>query len=439
MGKWRFVDRGAAAGRLGASLGLGLMIVLAARLSCGQAQPADDRDGAGAFASGRYRNLFAEAGHTKQQVTRKIERAFQQLFHGNPESEAVCFSAGRNANGRLAYIRDIGSNDVRSEGMSYGMMIAVQLDKRTEFDALWNWAKTHMYHDDPAHPAHGYFSWSLRTDGTPNDEMPAPDGEEYIATALYFAAGRWGNGSGIYSYRAAADRLLTDMRHRERITGETARGTITAGALFHPDHAMVRFTPDVVNWEHTDPSYHLPAFYELWARCGPEVDREFWRQAAAASREFFHRAANPQTALTPEYANFDGTPWAAPWNPNSTHFFADSWRTAMNWSVDWAWWARDERQRQLSDRLQAFFESQGLATYGNHFTLDGKPLGTDHSTGLVAMNAVASLAATQPRSAKFVEELWNAPVPTGQWRYYDGMLYLFALLHCGGEFRIWAP
>jgi len=26
--------------------------------------------------------------------------------------------------------------------MSYGMMIAVQLDKRREFDALWNWANT---------------------------------------------------------------------------------------------------------------------------------------------------------------------------------------------------------------------------------------------------------------------------------------------------------
>ena len=28
--------------------------------------------------------------------------------------------------------------DVRSEGMSYGMMITVQLDKKAEFDALWN-------------------------------------------------------------------------------------------------------------------------------------------------------------------------------------------------------------------------------------------------------------------------------------------------------------
>ena len=91
--------------------------------------------------------------------------------------------------------------------MSYGMMIAVQLDKRAEFDALWNWAKTWMYHSSPQHPAFGYFSWSMRTNGTPNDEMPAPDGEEYFATALYFAAGRWGSRDGIYNYRAEADQL----------------------------------------------------------------------------------------------------------------------------------------------------------------------------------------------------------------------------------------
>ena len=71
-----------------------------------------------------------------------------------------------------------------------------------------------MYHDSCSSPAFGYFSWSMRTNGMPNDEMPAPDGEQYFAMSLYFASGRWGNGEGIYDYRAEADRLLTDMGHR---------------------------------------------------------------------------------------------------------------------------------------------------------------------------------------------------------------------------------
>ena len=40
---------------------------------------------------------------------------------------------------------------------------------------------------------------------------------------------------------------------------------------------------------------------------------------------------------------------------------------------------------------------------------------------------------------KFVEALWELAIPSGRYRYYDGMLYLMALLHCSGEFRIWPP
>src|SRR5262249_10913841 len=151
-------------------------------------------DGSGAFATGRYRNLFRETGHSDSEINAKVESAFRQLFHGDPETQSLVFAAGSNANGRLAYLTDWANHDVRSEGMSYGMMIAVQLDKKAEFDALWNWARTYMYIGDPSHPSYGYFSWSCKTNGAPNEETPAPDGEEYFVMALYFAASRWGKG-----------------------------------------------------------------------------------------------------------------------------------------------------------------------------------------------------------------------------------------------------
>jgi oligosaccharide reducing-end xylanase len=31
------------------------------------------------------------------------------------------------------------------------------------------------------------------------------------------------------------------------------------------------------------------------------------------------------------------------------------------------------------------------------------------------------------------------PVPSGEQRYYDGLLYLMSLMHCSGEFRIIEP
>jgi len=395
-------------------------------------------DGSGAFATGKYRNLFAEAGHSKKEISAKISAAFRQLFHGNPETESVFFWAGKNANGPLAYLTDWNNHDVRTEGVSYGMMIAVQLDKKVEFDALWNWAKTYMYISDPNHPSYGYFSWSCKTDGNPNEETAAPDGEEYFVMALYFAAGRWGNGTGIYNYKAQADELLTTMRHRAVKTGPTKFGPRTVGSEINEEAKMIRFVPVIGPADFTDPSYHLPAFYELWARWGPREDRAFWEQAAGASRDFFVKTTNSVTGLAPVYANFDGTPHANRF-PQSVNFGFDSWRTASNWSVDWSWWRKAPQERELSDRLQAFFLSQGLKKYGNVYTLDGKMVQDDHSTGLVATNAVASLAATDPRGKEFVKALWDAPVPSGQYRYYDGMLYLMSLLHCSGEFRIWTP
>src|ERR1041385_4917241 len=105
-------------------------------------------DGKGAFATGKYRNLFTETlGKTRAECDAKVKKAYDQLFHGDPQTQALFIPAGKNENGPLAYIPDVQHTDVRSEGMSYGMMIAVQMDKKEDFDALWNWSRTYMYHD----------------------------------------------------------------------------------------------------------------------------------------------------------------------------------------------------------------------------------------------------------------------------------------------------
>ena len=247
--------------------------------------------GAGAFATGKYRNLFAENGHSEGEIRDKIDGAFAQLFHGDPQTQAVYFDAGANANGPLAFITDIKHHDVRTEGLSYGMMIAVQLNKKAEFDALWNWSKTYLYQDNPAHPSYGFFSWQARTNGTCLSELVAPDGEEYYVTALYFAAHRWGNGEGIYNYQAEADRLLGNMRHRAMIKGEAAMarrngGTnsmikVTAGPLFDAAHRMILFSPSSERAPFTDPSYHM------WPRstnCGAAGGRRRTRDFCASRR-----------------------------------------------------------------------------------------------------------------------------------------------------------
>jgi oligosaccharide reducing-end xylanase len=382
---------------------------------------------AGAFYSGEYRNLFAELlGKSDHEVQAKLDAAWEHLFYGNDNSQRVYYPVGDD----MAYIEDIGHSDVRSEGMSYGMMIAVQMDKKDEFDRLWKWVRTYMYQTDG--PYQGYFAWHCTPEGEQIDANPASDGEEWFAMALFFAAGRWGNGEGIYNYQAEAQAILDTMLHK------TEQGTGVATDIFHPEHKQVVFVPSAGEAsQFTDPSYHVPHYYELWARWA-DKDTEFWRDAAAASRDFFKRAAHPETGLMPDYAEFDGSP-TDPWGGGHDAFRFDAWRNGMNVAADYAWFAADGWESEQSDRLLDFFHDRGIRSYANQFALDGEPLSGDHSLGLVAMNAVAALAATTDKAPDFVSELWNARPPTGRWRYYDGLLYMLALLHVSGDFRIYSP
>ena len=427
--------------------------------------PTREEQGSGAFETGVYRNLFAEQGYSQAQIDERIGKTFQQLFHGDKSSQAIYYDAGINSNGPLAYVTDVANHDARTEGMSYGMMIAVQTNHKREFDAIWNWANTYMLITDPANPSVGYFAWSMNVDGTARSDSPAPAGEEYFVMSLYFAANRWGSGQGIYNYKAQADALLSRMRHHPVLsgvgpfrlqpgkpplipahamhaaaaTGGSAAETRTVGPMVSERYHMILFVPNSGGNTFSDPSYHLPAFYELWARWGPVADRSFWKQAATVSRAYFSQVTDPATGLGPDRANLDGTQMIGR-NNQPVPFGYDAWRIASNWAVDFSWWRADREETVLSDRIQSFLFKQGIDRFADRYTLEGRPLSDRHSVGMLATTATSGLAAAPGAVERaFVQTLWQTPVPSGEQRYYDGMLYMMSLLHMSGQFRIWGP
>ncbi|CAN5635863.1 hypothetical protein BH11ARM2_BH11ARM2_36820 [soil metagenome] len=377
------------------------------------------------FATGKYRSLFREIGKSDAEIKDKLNKAWSQFFYGDDKDERVYYAVGDD----MGYIKDIGSNDVRTEGMSYGMMIAVQYGQKDVFDRIWRWSKKYMQHQEG--PMKGFFAWQCKEDGQRISEGAAPDGEEYFVTALFFAANRWGSGQGILNYRAEADAILHAMLHKD--------GEKDVTNMFDKKAKQVVFSPGGAAAGFTDPSYHLPGFYELWSRWAKE-DRPFWKAAATASREFFRKVANPKTGLTPDHTSFEGVPMKSPWDPNSKadNFLYDSFRTAGNIAMDHAWFAVDPWQVEENNRLLEFFAAQN-PPYVANYTLEGKPLVESRSGGLAAMNAVAALASTSVVAPTFVRALWDAPIPRGQWRYFDGMLYMFGLLQASGQYRVWTP
>jgi len=381
----------------------------------------------GAYYSGIYRNLFREAGYTEQDIHDKLGAAWDQLFDGDPSTQALYYLDPTSSD--RAYIYAVDSDDVRTEGQSYGMMIAVQLDKKREFDRIWAWTKTYMQHTDPTDPWYGYFAWHCKPDGTVLDRGNASDGETWLITALFIASGRWGDGEGIYNYRAEAQAILDAIRSKEATAAATG-----VGDMFNPSNALVRFVAGTGANTWTDPSYVEPAYYELWARWASH-DNDFWYRAAAAGRAFLHTTVNGTTGLMPDYANFDGTPRGS--GTHSTYSY-DARRTEMNIGMDYHWWANDPWQITENDRLQTFVSGQGVTTFGSEYTLDGTEIRPYHQAGHVAMIAAAGLAGSTTRVRDFVDELWAASIPSGFYRYYDGLLYLLGLLQVSGQFRIYA-
>ena len=225
----------------------------------------------------QYRNVLAEAGYTQAEIKERTQCCFHEIFYG---PDRFYHEAGAD----MAYIEDTGNHDVRTEGMSYGMMMCVQMNKKAEFDRLWKWAKTYMYMDAGVNS--GYFAWSVSPEGVPNSTGPAPDGEEYFAMALFFASHRWGDEEGIFCYSREARELLRTCIHKE----DDGPGR----NMWDRRNHLIRFVPE---HDFTDPSYHLPHFYELFSQWADEEDREFWKAAAAASRAFLQRACHPVTGL----------------------------------------------------------------------------------------------------------------------------------------------
>ena len=283
----------------------------------------------------------------------KIESVYQTLFSQESE-ERLYFEIEKDK----AYIVDTGNNDVRTEGMSYGMMIALQLNKPKIFDKLWKWVKTYMA-SPKGSENEGYFIWSCSISGEPNDDGPAPDGEEFFAASLLLAEKRW----GIKEYGEEARRLLSTMVHK----GENAS---KGNPMFDPERTYIRFVP---SRKITDPSYHLPHFYHVFANDGNVTDRSFFLKAERQSRKFLLKSADKKTGMTPEYSDFEGTPYNL---DGHWTFFSDSYRTAANIGLDWAWIKEDVGQRQIALNIQRFFEPylEGKVTKIPTFKISGSPL-----------------------------------------------------------------
>ena len=334
-----------------------------------------------------YANLFVSlSGHTQAESDAKVAAAWTKLF--TPSGSGSIYFNGPGSD--ESYVKDTYNNDVRTEGMGYGLVIAVQLDHQTEFDRLWTWVRNHMASGCSSSGCTGkQIGWKCSTSGSGCASGGAPDGDEYFAAGLVFAAKRWGNTSGKYNYTTEAQWVLNLIRTQD----------------FNTTYHLVKFYSGGDNGQ-TDASYILPAFYQTWA-CFDTANASFWDSAVTASRAYFKAGAASDGNFGDQSA-YDGT--------SQVNTGVDKIRTVANIMMDWNFFAADPWQKD---------------TYAPAYGAREKNVGAN-AEGFCASLLGFGLPASSGKA--FVDKIWSAGIPSSYW---DGTLYMLALLHVSGTFHLW--
>lgn len=399
--------------------------------------------GSGGTTSVSGSNLFMTVSNkTQQETDEKVTTAVNRFFGigtGEPTTPTVatgyrCYYELPN-DASMAFIWAADSNDIRSEGMSYGMMIAVQTNLQAQFDKLWKFAKTYMQY--PANTGTTAWKYYFRWQGTVSGStvtfgpttVPAPDGDEYFAAALYLADLRWGS-TGAVNYRQEADNISAAMLHNAA-TGDSRH------PIIHATQNMVVFVPYGGSNEFTDPSYHLPGFYELFALRGPAADATKWKSVATTSRAYLAKSAHATTGLHSDYATFAGAPVTGSAGDGHDQFKYDAWRVVLNMTVDYVWFSQSPALKTQIEKYHAFFADKlGTNNVTNAlFSVDGSNPSGGGSTALTATLAAGALVSSAANRKTYVDNLWNVAQQSGQYRYYQESVYLLGLLAVSGKYN----
>ena len=378
-----------------------------------------EKNYSGAYYTGNYESPFKTIlGKTDEEIQKKMDQLWDHYFKGDNNSK-VYYDKGTEA-----YILDVNNRDVRSEGMSYGMMIAVQTGHKEEFDKLWNWAKNHMWHKSGGWD--GYFAWQRDESGTGGDDNCAPDGEMYFMMSLLFAANRWNDSLYMEDAQYILKKMWDNGLH----------------SLFNPQHYVIAFQPQGNENNFSDPSYDLPAYVDLFARWSTS-NQDKWSKAAKATRDHLYKSSNTKSGLFSDYNNYDGTPHGVSYNSNAEKYMYDAMRCAMNFGMDYYLFGADSaRQEEMARRIIDFFEKDNYKHA--RFNWDGSNPQEQYTLGETGANAVAAMALiNNPKYDEAVKKnlqmAWEASLMTGQYRYYDGLVHYLAMLHLSGTFKIWKP
>lgn len=325
---------------------------------------------------------------------------------------AADFTGGYDA-WKAAYVRSCGArgsyvanpqdgNSAYSEGIGYGMMLAVAAGDRTLFDALWTYYQANV-------DGNGLMHWRIAGCGGPSGMNSATDGDIDTAMALIQASCKWGS-----SYAQPARDLIGKIKARE-IVVQNGLQVVKPGDAFN-DATCV------------NPSYMAPGFFRAFGRF--TSDAAFWDKVATDSYTIINRLAHATTGLVPNWGHTDGSaPHGECNRPDARLYSYDAARTPWRIATDYRFWGT-EAARTLLTKHVAFAKQKGIDSIGDKYNLDGSVVNGFHTPVTTGAFATATVVSDGATANQFYQALRAVTVN----EYFPTTLKLLYLAFGAGKF-----
>jgi endoglucanase len=291
------------------------------------------------------------------------------------------------------------ANRTVSEGIGYGMLLAVYFADKTVFDPLWAYATAHM--------SNGLMSWQIDATGAlvNGDTHSATDADEDMAWALLMADKQWGG-----TYLAAATTLIKAIKANE-VGGTTLQGgDFTGGPIYY--------------------DYAAPAYYPVFASASGDAS---WNQVLTGEYNQLIGVQNGTTGLMPD-------------SNQSSSFGYDAVRAPWRIGIDYCWHGTAQAQTFLGPKLVPFLVNFAASNGGPSslklaISLTGT-MGTDTSGTLAGPAAVGAMMSASDQA--FIDSSWtylaNTIVPETSSasaigpNYFSSTLGMLGLVMLSGNF-----
>ncbi len=294
-----------------------------------------------------------------------------------------------------------------SEGIGYGMLLAVNFNDRPLFDDLWLYYKKFMNE-------RGLMEWHIGSTCEVLEGGAATDADEDAAFALLLADRQWCS-DGAINYKHEAVLLINRIWEHE------------------VEKSTFVLKPGDSDWGGShmlNPSYFAPAYYRAFEAATGNAG---WRKVIARCYEILKKCAHPETGLVPDWCRADGSP--APERAQSYYYYWDAARTPWRIALDYLWYGNEDA-RQFCEKIVRFASSIGAANIANGYYLDGKPVRSEPTSIFIGPFGAAAMAAG-PAYQAFADAAYRINVATTlppENNYYNWSIRTLTLFLQTGNF-----